>query len=184
MTNQTGSDDADTRTAFESVSDFSEFTGTEDNSSSSCYRTDEPDAWVDCAGLLEHMLELVNNDGNLALNLVKEAAVPDIELFALHVVNLAGTLLNQCNKLKKIATHCLCEIKENEGRVTEHGADSLPDHDPGNAEKISSDNQRRYLINLGPCQPKIGVYPSNLTIKSGKQNKFSNQWFKEYPHLE
>ena len=97
MTNQTGSDDADTRTAFESVSDFSEFTGTEDNSSSSCYRTDEPDAWVDCAGLLEHMLELVNNDGNLALNLVKEAAVPDIELFALHVVNLAGTLLNQCN---------------------------------------------------------------------------------------
>ena len=115
LTNQTGSDDADTRTAFVSVSDFSEFPRTEDNSSSSCYRTDEPDAWVDCAGLLERMLELVNNDGNLALNLVKEAAVPDIELFALHVVNLADTLLNQCNKLKKIATHCLCEIKENEG---------------------------------------------------------------------
>ena len=58
------------------------------------------------------------------------------------------------------------------------------EHDPGKQGEISSDNQREFLINTGPYQPKLAAYTSNATIKSGKQNKFSSHWFKENPHLE
>ena len=38
---------------------------------------------------------------------------------------------------------------------------------------------------MGPYQPKLANYPSNdLNIPPGKQNRFSSQWYKEYPHLE
>lgn len=86
--------------------------------------------------------------------------------------------------LKKSAKRCLDNIKKQKGLVSEQEVPFLMEHDPGKRGGISSDNQREFLINTGPYQPKLAAYPSNATIKSGKQNKFSSHWFKENPHLE
>ncbi|XP_050538476.1 uncharacterized protein LOC126903939 [Daktulosphaira vitifoliae] len=51
-------------------------------------------------------------------------------------------------------------------------------HDPGLRTKITSDNQRQYLIMLGPHQPKLNIYPKR------EAHRFNPSWNIEYPHLE
>ncbi|KAF0764466.1 zinc finger MYM-type protein 1-like [Aphis craccivora] len=62
--------------------------------------------------------------------------------------------------------------------------DHFIEHDPGNRKTIESASQRKYLVSLGPYQPKLATYPKNSDIAHGKQNQFSSLWFKEFPHLE
>lgn len=61
---------------------------------------------------------------------------------------------------------------------------SLTDHDPGKCCPIKTDSQRNYLLNLGPCQPRLAQYPVNNEIPEAKQRRFSSLWFSQYPHLE
>jgi hypothetical protein len=56
--------------------------------------------------------------------------------------------------------------------------------DPGLRKKITSDNQRRYLLQTGPFQPKLPRFPVNESIPKDKQCRFSSKWYQEYPHLE
>ena len=60
----------------------------------------------------------------------------------------------------------------------------IPDWDPGNRPSSLNENQRKYLIKRGPCQPKLPVYPTSKNIPSGKQSQFSSKWFTTYPYLE
>ena len=63
---------------------------------------------------------------------------------------------------------------------------TMPSLDPGMRSKHLTDSQKIYLIQIGPYQPILQIYPSNLNIaKEGhKQSRFNPSWFKEYPHLE
>ena len=56
--------------------------------------------------------------------------------------------------------------------------------DLGSRRKILTDDNREFLINLGPFQPKLGLYPRNNDIPHSKQCRFSLEWFLEFPHLE
>jgi len=56
--------------------------------------------------------------------------------------------------------------------------DSVVEHDPGRRTKIISDNQRQYLIMLGPHQPMLNVNPRT------EKYSFKYSWFEEFPHLE
>ncbi len=51
-------------------------------------------------------------------------------------------------------------------------------HDPGTRKAIRSDNERNYLISLGPHQPVLAKFPSD-----GK-SKFYSGWYREFPFLE
>ena len=59
------------------------------------------------------------------------------------------------------------------------------EHDPVKRPSTLTRNQQKYLINLGPCQPKLSIYPRNLAlIKKGKQSSFSQTWCDDYTYLE
>ena len=46
-------------------------------------------------------------------------------------------------------------------------------------------NQKKYLLHLGLCQPKLAVYPRNNDMfKKGKQSSISSLWYKDFRYLE
>ena len=55
---------------------------------------------------------------------------------------------------------------------------ALVRHDPGLRQKITCDNQRNYLISLGPHQPVLSRFPDD-----GK-NRFNPKWYKAFEYLE
>ena len=57
-------------------------------------------------------------------------------------------------------------------------------HDPGKRPTTLSDSDRTYLIHLGPCQPKLTIFPKNAEIKKSSQCRFSASWYNEYRYLE
>ena len=58
------------------------------------------------------------------------------------------------------------------------------DRDPGCRRKILTDEDRLYMIEQGPFQPKLARYPRNRDIPPPKHCQFSSEWFNTYPHLE
>lgn len=58
------------------------------------------------------------------------------------------------------------------------------EHDPGKRPATLSDADRNYLIHLGPCQPKLNIFPKNAEVKKSSQCRFSASWYNEYPYLE
>ena len=57
----------------------------------------------------------------------------------------------------------------------------LLDHDPALRGEIRDDNEREYLVELGPFQARLSCFPTNPDILQGKQNRFSPRWYDEYP---
>ncbi len=131
-------------------------------------------------------MDYLDRRGHSTLQEMKQPSVPNIERFIVAVIELTESMANQSNDLKKSAKRCLEEMKKDKSR--EYLADQptaiLMDHDPGKCGDVLSDNQREYLINMGPCQPTLATFPTNDNIAPGKQNKFSSHRYKEYHHLE
>ena len=63
-------------------------------------------------------------------------------------------------------------------------ASCLPSPDPGQRGEIKTDEERKYLIALGPYQPNLSKFPESKDISKQKQCRFSAKWYKLYPHLE
>ena len=57
-------------------------------------------------------------------------------------------------------------------------------HDPAKRHRKLSDAEKKYLIHLGPFQPKLNTFPKNMDIKKSAQCRFSASWCNEYPYLE
>ena len=63
--------------------------------------------------------------------------------------------------------------------------DDLVDHDPGKRPQKLSENHKKYLISLGPCQPQLSSFPKKKELENcSKQCKFSAAWYSEFLHLE
>ena len=60
----------------------------------------------------------------------------------------------------------------------------MPNWDPGLRPQSLNVNQKKDLIEKGPCQPKLARFPPNNDIPAHKQRQFSSRWYEEYPHLE
>ena len=59
------------------------------------------------------------------------------------------------------------------------------EHDSALRGDVRGDNQREYLVELGPFHlARLRCFPANQDIPQGKQNRFTPRWFDEYPHLE
>ena len=62
---------------------------------------------------------------------------------------------------------------------------TLIQHDPARRPSTLTRGQIKYMIHLGPCQPKLSIYPRNPNLlKKGKQSSFSQAWYDDYPYLE
>ena len=129
------------------------------------------DYWISCAGKLKHLLSALEQRGNLTLNILTQPCTPNIKEFAISAKEFANEIKTQCNDLEKSAERLKVKIDRQKGSVQPGEAAALIEHDPGKRKKDLSDSQRRFVINLGPYQPRLTVYPRNAFIESGKQNK-------------
>ena len=84
----------------------------------------------------------------------------------------------------KTLTAYFKKFKRRNPRLTTQALPRILEHDPGLRGEVCGDNQREYLIELGPFQPRLHSFPANQDIPLGKQNRFSPRWYDEYPHLE
>ena len=58
-------------------------------------------------------------------------------------------------------------------------------HDPGCRPKTINDEQRRYLIKMGPFQPVLHSFPKNKNMKASRYTcSFSPRWYSDYPYIE
>ena len=112
------------------------------------------------------MMNSLEGTGHLILEEIKQPNIPNIEQFVLSVSELAESVENQSNELKKSAKRCLEKIKKDKctGSLSNEEIAVLMEHDPGKRGKISSQNEREFLINMGPYQPKLATFPTNDII--------------------
>ena len=79
------------------------------------------------------------------------------------------------------------KLESSKGDIEENNEDTtLPLLDPGVRSTSLTENQKMYLIRIGPHQPILQQYPSTTrgANEAYKHSCFNPAWFKEYPHLE
>ena len=116
----------------------------------------------------------------------KELLIEDYESGFTEVRDLCqetATLAHQTQSLANLKIQEFSNISNEVNNVSEQ--DVLMEHDPAKRPEKFSEGQIKYLIHIGPCQPKLSSYPKNSgSTKKGKKSSFSPTWYKEYPYLE
>ena len=98
-------------------------------------------------------------------------------------------IMESSTNLLKVSSKVLENLERSKSELDECNEDTtapLPVLDPGERCKRLTENQKKYLIRIGPYQPILQQYPSDTKIRNEghKQSRFNPSWFKEYPHLE
>ncbi|CAB4034413.1 zinc finger MYM-type 1-like, partial [Paramuricea clavata] len=95
------------------------------------------------------------------------------------------TVQESCVRFLKNTDSLLHQIQTKKPKVNDASSCQVSvEHDPGLRGEVCGENQKKYLIEHGPFQPKLSCFPANQDISQGKQNRFSPRWYNEYPHLE
>lgn len=109
------------------------------------------------------------------------------ERFLINTNDIALKINNLSEQLIKNCSHVINEIREQElaiGSPVCIEGDQLVSRDPSERPGNMNDHQRKFLIELGPSQPKLRSFPCNETIPRNKQNRFNASWYDSFPHLE
>jgi hypothetical protein len=134
------------------------------------------------------MLETIINsfqECNALLTKLKTEISPNPISFLVHTSEIVSSLRIKSEKYIEITEKVINNLlKPSTERDNDNIIDHFLEHDPGKRKQVESLSQRKYLLSLGPCQPKLAKYPKNSDISPKKQNQFTSVWFTEYPHLE
>ena len=138
-----------------------------------------------CAGQLSYLVKDLESCESL-LQEVRNEDCPDIERFLSNVEDLTKHICLASKEISKNAKRVLDSMKQNKLDVDPSvcEASCLPSPDPGQRGEIKTDEERKYLIALGPYQPNLSKFPESKDISKQKQCRFSATWYKLYPHLE
>ncbi|XP_060845279.1 zinc finger MYM-type protein 1-like [Rhopalosiphum padi] len=133
---------------------------------------------LNCAGQFRYLFDYIklckpiihNFQESEVLNAYK--IVVEIKEAIDNIIKISNSVLEKCNDVTT-------QLESQSGNASEvEVIDSVVEHDPGKRTNIISDNQRQYLVMLGPHQPKLNVYPRTAKYS------FKYSWFEEFPHLE
>jgi len=133
---------------------------------------------LNCAGQFRYLFDYIklckpiihNFQESEVLNAYK--IVVEIKEAKDNIIKISNSVLEKCNDVTT-------QLESQFGNASEvEVIDSVVEHDPGKRTNIISDNQRQYLVMLGPHQPKLNVYPRTAKYS------FKYSWFEEFPHLE
>lgn len=144
---------------------------------------DESFSWISCAGQVTEFLANFERASDILTN-IKTVAVPNPKMFIVEIIDCLSKMHKEYEELLQYARKGEKEMLEEneEAFVTEN---DFIDHDPGKRKKdVLSQQDRLYLISLGPFQPKITVFPENEAIPLNKQRRFNPTWYRDFPMLE
>lgn len=140
--------------------------------------------WVTCVGQISALVNDFEHCKSILFK-IKNEDVPNPLLYLMDAVQVITSIRDKSKQFVENATDVLTEMSNgNVIKSCDNASDNLVEHDPGKRSKISSGNQRNYLISLGPYQPKLTRFPENESIPKHKQTHFCANWYKEYPHIE
>lgn len=114
-------------------------------------------------------------DKYCALDIIEEKAA------TVEIIDSISSLKEHCNLLIEVGNEVLKKFNKNDLNISIDDTVTpveIVNHDPGLRPQSISNNQRKYLIELGPHQPCLALFPSD-----GK-NRFNAQWYKEFKYLE
>ena len=139
----------------------------------------------DWAGQLSYLVKDLESCESL-LQEVRNEDCPDIERLLSNIEDLTKHICLTSKEISKNAKRVLDSMKQNKLDVDPSvcEASCLPSPDPGQRGEIKTDEERKYLIALGPYQPNLSKFPESKDISKQKQCRFSATWYKLYPHLE
>ncbi len=132
--------------------------------------------WIESVAALS-CLGNYTNECQALVNDARKSDIPNIEPWMEEAKNTVTLIQENCGRFIEKSATILQDIP------SQVSVDLL-DHDPALRGEVRDDNQRKYLVELGPCQPRLSCFPTNPDIPQGKQNRFSPRWYDEYPHLE
>lgn len=127
---------------------------------------DDEFSWMKCAG---RVAELFTNfdRANSILTKFKTDTIPNPKIFIAEISDCLSMIHYECDQVLRYIKRGEEKLfNENENLI--QAENEIPDHDPGNRKKVNSQYERRYLISLGPCQPKLEVFPVNNDIDKKK----------------
>ena len=118
---------------------------------------------------------------------LRDAPFVDIEAMLSEVIVSCKNISGAIEKVPETAEEYLQERYDDDAKTTVpnefHEIRNI-DHDPTKRPRKLSDAEKKYLIHLGPCQPKLNTFPKNTGVKKSAQCRFSASWYNEYPYLE
>ena len=147
----------------------------------------------DCNNWIESVAALscignYTNECQALVNDARKSDIPNIEQWIEEARNTVTLIQENCGRFIEKSATILQDIQRMKPKVNDSDpaqvSVDLLDHDPALRGEVRDDNQREYLVELGPCRPRLSCFPTNPDIPQGKQNRFSPRWYDEYPHLE
>lgn len=140
--------------------------------------------WLTGAGMIENLLHDFQECSSLLSKLKSDTSSNTIS-YLVNTSEIMSSVQLPSEKYVAITNKVLSNLLTLSNKTSHDNViDHFLEHDPGNRKTVESASQRKYLMSLGPYQPKLATYPKNSNIAHGKQNQFSSLWFKEFPHLE
>ena len=146
----------------------------------------ESETWISCAGHLQYLQSQLRVSEEIA-NEIESAENINEEYFLIRIKEFTKQVKESSSHLLKLSSKVLEKLESSKDNLDESNEDTaLPLLDPGERSTNLTENQKKYLIRVGPHQPILQQYPSTtrVTNESHKHSRFNPAWFKEYPHLE
>ena len=166
-----------------------EFSSNDANENSELSETVNTEAkavtWIECFGKFSHLCSNLMECQEL-ISKVGKLDVPQPENHLGELLDVVERLNSLSSSLLSDTNQALANIKSQQDHVPVFSStEFIPiDRDPGCRRKILTDEDRVYMIEQGPFQPKLTRYPRNRDIPPPKHCQFSSEWFNTYPHLE
>ncbi|CAB3979543.1 zinc finger MYM-type 1-like [Paramuricea clavata] len=141
-----------------------------------------PEFLLCAAGNLEYVAVQVANFGTR----LREAPFLDIDACLSEIISSCKSIVDSVQHVQKVAEKYIVQHSNHNDSLDQIHIFENPStqHDPEKRPIILSDANKRYLINLGPCQPKLSNFPKNSNIRKSVQNRFSSSWYRQYRFLE
>ena len=140
--------------------------------------------WIESVASLSCISSLMY-DCQALVNDARKSDIPNTEQWIVEARDTIKQVQESCSRFLENTDSLLQEIQTKKPKVNDTSSSQVSvEHDPGLRGEVCGDNQREYLIELGPFQPRLHSFPANQDIPLGKQNRFSPRWYNEYPHLE
>ena len=110
------------------------------------------------------------------------------EVFSSTIEKLALEIKKRSSELHHLANQALGNHESIIGKIlsgSDSGSSCAIGRDPIERRGINfSPQQKELLIFKGPFQPVLDKFRINKAISKGKQNSFSENWYKDFPFLE
>jgi hypothetical protein len=138
----------------------------------------------ECLGQLRHcsgkIINLVTGATNGAV-IHYESAFMEVKDTCKEVL----ALTQQAHDVAEMQLEAIADISDESFGTSDSEHETLVEHDPAKRPEKLTESQIKYLIHIGPCQPKLSVYTKNDDLaKKRKQCSFCPTWYKDYPYLE